>query len=144
MKNEAGLRPMKRGFATRRSNIALRFMAAKPPLHASQRLAIPLGFNHLLPAIHTGNPHCPRRSHAHAATGADIFARARYSWRLGDIRAAVVCAGLAGVEDRTNKKRLTFPPTYRIITSTKPGRQNRSVLSQFPGLPCYGTRTRRT
>ena len=40
MKNEAGLRPMKRGFATRRSNIALRFMAALPPLHASQRLAL--------------------------------------------------------------------------------------------------------
>ena len=38
--HEAGLRPMKRGFATRRSNIALRFMAALPPLHASQRLAL--------------------------------------------------------------------------------------------------------
>ena len=57
-----------------------------------------LHFNHLLPAIHTGNPHSPRRSHAHAATGANIFACARYSWRLGDIRAAAVCAGLAGVK----------------------------------------------
>ena len=52
----------------------------------------------LLPAIHTRDADSLRRSHAHTATGAGIFARARYSWRLGDIRAAVVCAGLAGVE----------------------------------------------
>jgi four helix bundle protein len=37
MKNEAGLRPMKRAFGSRRSNIALRFMAATPPLHRSRK-----------------------------------------------------------------------------------------------------------
>ena len=40
MKNEAELRPMKRGFATRKGNFALRFMAVTPLLHASQRLAL--------------------------------------------------------------------------------------------------------
>jgi len=35
MKNEAGLRPMKRAFGTGQSYCALRFTAAKPPLHAS-------------------------------------------------------------------------------------------------------------
>lgn len=59
---------------------------------------IPLGFNHLLSAIHTRDADGSCGSHAHTATGADIFACARYSWRLGDIRAAAVCAGLAGVE----------------------------------------------
>ena len=40
MKNEAGLRPMKRAFGSRRTSRALRFMAELPPLHASQRLAL--------------------------------------------------------------------------------------------------------
>jgi four helix bundle protein len=35
MKNEAGLRPMKRGFTTRKGNFALRFMATELPLHRS-------------------------------------------------------------------------------------------------------------
>ena len=37
MKNEAGLRFMKCGFATRRSLCALRFMATKLPLHRSRK-----------------------------------------------------------------------------------------------------------
>ena len=37
MKNEAGLRPMKRAFGSRKSNCALRFMAATPPLHRSRK-----------------------------------------------------------------------------------------------------------
>ena len=37
MKNEAGLRPMKRAFGSRRSWCALCFMAATPPLHRSRK-----------------------------------------------------------------------------------------------------------
>ena len=37
MKNEAGLRPMKRGFATRKGNFALRFMATELPFHRSRK-----------------------------------------------------------------------------------------------------------
>ena len=40
MKNEAGLRPMKRGFATRKGNFALRFMATELPLHRSRKALI--------------------------------------------------------------------------------------------------------
>ncbi|MBQ8214409.1 MAG: hypothetical protein IJZ80_10400 [Clostridia bacterium] len=40
MKNEAGLRPMKRAFGTRKGYRALRFMAATPPLHTSRRLVL--------------------------------------------------------------------------------------------------------
>ena len=40
MKNEAGLRPMKRAFGTRKCYRALRFMAATPPLHTSHRLVL--------------------------------------------------------------------------------------------------------
>ena len=36
MKNEAGLRPMKRGFATRKGNTALCFMFAKQTLHGNE------------------------------------------------------------------------------------------------------------
>ena len=37
MKNEAGLRPMKRAFGSRRGYCALRFMATKLPLHRSRK-----------------------------------------------------------------------------------------------------------
>ena len=37
MKNEAGLRPMKRAFGSRRTLCALRFMATKLPLHKSHK-----------------------------------------------------------------------------------------------------------
>ena len=40
MKNEAGLRPMKRAFGTRRGYRALRFTVATPPLHTSRRLVL--------------------------------------------------------------------------------------------------------
>jgi hypothetical protein len=40
MKNEAGLRPMKRAFGTRKGYRALRFTATKLPLHASRRLVL--------------------------------------------------------------------------------------------------------
>ena len=38
--HEAGLRPMKRAFGTRKGYRALRFMAATPPLHTSHRLVL--------------------------------------------------------------------------------------------------------
>ena len=37
---EAGLRPMKCAFGTRKGYRALRFMAATPPLHTSYRLVL--------------------------------------------------------------------------------------------------------
>ena len=37
MKNEAGLRPMKRAFGSRRGYCALRFVARAPPLHRSRK-----------------------------------------------------------------------------------------------------------
>ena len=39
MKNEAGLRPMKRAFGSRRGSCALHFMATKLPLHTSEASA---------------------------------------------------------------------------------------------------------
>jgi len=38
--HEAGLRPMKRAFVTRRGYRELRFVAAVPPLHTSRRLVL--------------------------------------------------------------------------------------------------------
>ena len=46
---------MKRGFATRRSNIALRFLAATPPLHRSRKASASYRRK---PMLHSKLPPC--------------------------------------------------------------------------------------